>query len=330
MPYLHLPRHWARGAWLLVAMLGLALTAFRLPDALAEEESGNDLVRLPPISAIGLRLDTLLVGGYAAGSFTEAMDVLAGELHPEERALAGSHLEKVFGDEIGPEGLGVTGRLRVAFERAVRSDGTTRGVRVLAAEMAVGGTLKTAYYFEHDGKPGFYDPFGRELGSSAWTKPVDRSRISSPFGLRRMHPILRRVLPHTGVDYAAASGTPVHATADGVVSVAGRRGGYGTMVEVRHPNGYSTRYAHLSSLSARAIVGSVVEQGDVIGRVGMTGLATGPHLHYEVRRRGQPIDPTSITAAPGFNGVGGDAAWPAERGALSALLATAPATLRSR
>lgn len=317
------PRRRARGAFLLVAGLAAALTSLSLGSARAESEEREALLRLPPISAVGLRVDTVFLGGYASGPFAEAVEVLGRSLTPQERSLVGGHLERVFS---GTDGLGRTGRLRVALERALRADGSTRSVRVLAAEMAVAGALREAYYFEHDGKPGFFDPFGRPLDSGAWMHPLRTIRVTSPFGRRRMHPILRRVLPHTGVDYAAGSGTPVYATGDGVVAVAGRRGGYGTMVEIRHADGLATRYAHLSALSPRATVGAVVKQGDVIGRVGMSGLATGPHLHYEVRRGGRPIDPVSISSAPGATNVAGDSGWPAARSALSSLLSAAPST----
>lgn len=288
-------------------------------------------MRLPPVRAVGLTMDTLLLGGYARGSFNEAVRVLAGDLSADEQALVGTHLQKVFASAVDSSGLGRTGRLRLAFERARRPDGTTRSVRVLAAEAAVAGKLHTAFYFERDGRPGYFDPFGRSLDPAAWLPPLESPRVSSRFGSRRMHPILRRVLPHTGVDYAAASGTPVRATGDGVVSVAGRRGGYGTMVEIQHPSGYSTRYAHLSALGPGLRVGQLVRQGELVGRVGMTGLATGPHLHYEVRRQGRPVDPTRVAAAPGATAdLGAEPGWAASRGRLSGLLARAPAVLHVR
>src|SRR5690606_6821190 len=102
-------------------------------------------------------------------------------------------------------------------------------------------------------------------------------------------PILNRVLPHTGVDLAAPTGEPVRATADGIVASAGTQGGYGLLVDLQHPSGYSTRYGHLSRMAAGLRPGAAVSRGEVIGYVGMSGLATGPHLHYEVRRRGQPV-----------------------------------------
>lgn len=285
--------------------------------------------RLEAVHAIGIRTDTLLVGGYARGSFREAMRVLASELREEERAMVGQHLDKIFLGVLEQDGLGRAGRLRVAFERAVRPDGTTRSIRVLTAEAAVGGELHTAFFHEREGKPGYFDPFGRSLEEEPWAGPLTSLRVTSPFGSRRMHPILGRVLPHAGVDYAARSGTPVRATADGVVSVAEVRGGYGKMVEVQHPNGYSTRYAHLSAVAPGVGRARLVRQGDLVGYVGMTGLATGPHLHYEVRRNGRPLDPTRIAAVAGVpQELSSDDHWPLQRTRLSRLLARTPSVLR--
>lgn len=307
--------------------LGLAGSALGLAGPAAPEAAAP--TRLAPAHAVGIRTDTLLVGGYARGNFTEAMRVLASDLREEERSMVGQHLDKIFAEVLEQGGLGRTGRLRVAFERSVRPDGTTRSIRVLTAEAAVGGELHTAFFHERDGKPGYFDPFGRSLEENAWAGPLAALRVTSAFGARRMHPILGRVLPHAGVDYAAATGTPVRATADGVVTVAAARGGYGNMVEVQHPNGYATRYAHLSRVAPGVARARLVRQGDVIGYVGMTGLATGPHLHYEVRRNGRPVDPVRIASLDGApQQLGADDQWPLQRTRLARLLARTPSLLR--
>lgn len=127
--------------------------------------------------------------------------------------------------------------------------------------------------------------------SSGYTTPVDGARISSKFGYR-IHPIRKTRRMHTGVDYAAASGTPVKSTADGTVIRAGRAGGYGNLIEVQHSDGTTSRYAHLSSIDTR--VGAPVKQGQIIGKVGSTGMSTGPHLHFEIRKNNSPIDPQSV------------------------------------
>jgi murein DD-endopeptidase MepM/ murein hydrolase activator NlpD len=291
--------------------------------------SGTPLT-LPPVAAAGLHLDTLLLGGYASGSFSDAVRSLASDLSAEERTLVGRHLDRIFADVLSEGGLGRNGRLRVAYERALRPDGTARSIRVLGAEVAVRGRLHTAFYYEKGEQPGYYDPFGRPLEASAWNGPLRRMTVSSPFGARRLHPILDQVLPHTGVDLAAPVGEPVVATAEGVIAGAAHRGGYGLMVEIHHPSGYSTRYAHLSRLEEGVAPGKAVRQGETIGYVGMTGLATGPHLHYEVRRRGQPIDPLRVTGDPDLSAdIAGEPRWAAERRDLGALLARTP-TVRQR
>jgi murein DD-endopeptidase MepM/ murein hydrolase activator NlpD len=218
----------------------------------------------------------------------------------------------------------------VAYERTRRPDGTTRAIQVLAAEAAVGGAMHTVFLFDRGDSPGYYDDLGRSLDPVAWAGPLATLRVTSPFKLDRMHPLLRRVLPHTGVDFAAGYGTPVRATGDGSVTYAAARGGYGNMVEIQHPNGYATRYAHLSRISPGVASGMPVHQGDVIGYVGASGLATGPHLHYEVRRKGRPVDPLLAQAESGTTrDVGYDEAWRGERRRMGRLLARAP-TLVSR
>jgi murein DD-endopeptidase MepM/ murein hydrolase activator NlpD len=123
---------------------------------------------------------------------------------------------------------------------------------------------------------------------------MEFSRMTSGFSLARFHPILQTWRAHRGVDYAAPTGTPVRATADGVVTTAGTQNGYGNVVVVKHDGEYSTLYAHLSRFAVSARVGSRVQQGDIIGYVGMTGWATGPHLHYEFRVNDQARNPLTI------------------------------------
>ena len=149
-------------------------------------------------------------------------------------------------------------------------------------------------------------PPGSPTGtSSGYTSPVDGARISSKFGYR-IHPIRKTRRMHTGVDYAAPTGTPVKATADGTVVRAGVAGGYGNMVEVQHSDGTTSRYAHLHTF--RTSVGQPVKQGQVIGLVGSTGMSTGPHLHFEIRKNGSPVDPLGMIS-------GSAATVPAEEGA---------------
>lgn len=284
-------------------------------------------IRLPAARAIPVTIDTLLIGGYARGSFRDALRVIASDLTDAEREMVGRHLDKIFVPVLQHRELETGGRLKVAYERVRRPDGTTRSIQVLAAQAAVGGGLHTVFLYETAETPGYYDDGGQSLDARPWSGPLDVLRVTSPFRMDRMHPILNRVLPHTGVDYAARYGTPVRATADGSVSFAAARGGYGNMVEVQHPNGYATRYAHLSAVAVRPW--QAVQQGDVIGYVGASGLATGAHLHYEVRRKGQPVDPSVATSFTGATEqVGYDAQWRTERRVLARLLARTPTVVR--
>ncbi|NNF14344.1 MAG: M23 family metallopeptidase, partial [Gemmatimonadetes bacterium] len=130
-------------------------------------------------------------------------------------------------------------------------------------------------------------------------KPLSYRRISGRFSNSRFHPILNRWRAHRGVDYAADAGTEIMATSDGVIIHRGPKGGLGNAIEIRHPNGFVTRYGHLSGFKRGLSVGSRVKQSDVIGYVGMTGLATGPHLHYEMLRSGQHMDPLSVDLPAG-------------------------------
>ncbi len=192
-------------------------------------------------------------------------------------------------------------RYRLAFERQVRPDGSMRTGRILAAELVNRGAPLYAIWFDlhEDGEGGYYDLEGESLRRAFLRAPLEYRRISSRFNRNRFHPVLNVRRPHIGVDYAAATGTPVRATSDGTVQVRGVQGGYGNLVQIRHASGYMTRYAHLNGFATDIRVGSRVRQGQVIGYVGMTGLATGPHLHYELHRNGNPVDPLNIDIPSG-------------------------------
>lgn len=312
----------------LVAVLALSSVAVSAPDA---PQPGSELARLAPVRAVPVRVDTLFLGGYARGTFEQALPRLDSDLSGTERSMIGRHLDRMFTGILPAEDLGRGGRLRLAYERVRRPDGSTRSIRVLAAEAAAGGRMHTAFFHEHDGRPGYFDRSGRSMDPEAWVRPLEHTRVTSAFGTGRMHPILGRVLPHRGTDYAATLGTPVRATGDGSIAHAAARGGYGNLVEIRHPNGYSTRYAHLSRIAAGIRPDALVRQGEIIGYVGMSGLATGPHLHYEVRRQGQPVDPERVSPGEGpSRELTPDPEWGAERRRLASLLARAPTRLSVR
>jgi murein DD-endopeptidase MepM/ murein hydrolase activator NlpD len=182
-------------------------------------------------------------------------------------------------------------RVEVLLERLESPEGEKRFGRILAARVDVAGSPSFAFAFDGStSQGGFYDDRGRSLRRAFLRAPLRFSHISSRFG-GRFHPILRRWRTHEGTDYAAGYGTPVRSTADGVVMIAGRNGGYGNLIEIRHANGIRTRYGHLSKFAKGLHVGVRVRQEQVIGYVGATGLATGPHLHYEFLVNGRPTNP---------------------------------------
>ncbi len=159
-----------------------------------------------------------------------------------------------------------------------------------------GRSLDAIAFPDADGRIGFYDLEGRPLRKQFLRSPMKLSRITSRFSMRRFHPVLKRSMPHYGIDYGAPVGTPAHVTADGVVTFAGRNGGAGNMVRVRHPNGYETNYLHLRRYGKGVKKGTRVVQGQIIGYVGSTGLSTGPHLDYRVKLNGSWINPLSISS----------------------------------
>lgn len=157
------------------------------------------------------------------------------------------------------------------------------------------GKIGNFYGFYYKGY--FYDYKGQSLKRGFLRSPLRYSYISSHFSFARFHPILKIVRPHLGIDYVAPKGTPVSALGDGYISYVGYKGGYGKLVEITHPNGYKTRYGHLSRFGKNIKKGRKVRQGEIIGYVGQTGLATGPHLHFEVIKDGRHLNPMKIKSA---------------------------------
>src|SRR5438270_4538177 len=190
-------------------------------------------------------------------------------------------------------------RVEVLIERLQSPEGDRRLGRILAARVDVAGSPSFAFAFDKpNGQSGFYDDRGRSLRRSFLRAPLQYRHISSRFG-NRYHPILKRWRTHEGTDYAAAYGTPIRATADGIVTIAGREGGYGNLIELRHANGIRTPYGHLSKFAKGLHVGQRIHQEETIGFVGATGLATGPHLHYEFIVNGRPTNPQRKDAGAG-------------------------------
>jgi murein DD-endopeptidase MepM/ murein hydrolase activator NlpD len=185
--------------------------------------------------------------------------------------------------------------------RPYLGDSVTVEGRILAASFQAAGTagkLIQACWHEGCGQPGYFDSQGRSFQKQFLKSPLNYRRISSQFGMRS-HPVLRRVRMHEGIDYSAPHGTPVVAAAAGTVTTAGWERGYGKVVRIRHDRKRTTVYGHLSSLAEGVRKGARVDQNQLVGRVGATGLATGPHLHYEYIENGRSVDPGRAISEPG-------------------------------
>lgn len=280
---------------------------------------------------------------YAAGSIDDVLwNAVAGNdalkaMPTADRARLIHNLDQVFQWQVDFSRQIQKGDFyRFAVEREVRPDGSMRSSQLLAAELVNSGSPLQAIYFDPDGdgQGSYFDSEGRSVRRAFLTKPLEFRRISSRFSAGRFHPILKRWRAHRGVDYAANSGTPIMATGDGVIVKRGRNGGLGNAVEIQHPNGFVTRYGHMSRFASGQSVGTRVSQGEVIGYVGMTGLATGPHLHYEMLRGGRHMDPLSVDL-PAGDPVPTEAwdLWESARGGHLALIdhlpTTAPSTISS-
>ena len=186
----------------------------------------------------------------------------------------------------------------VAHEQQYQDGEFIRDGDILAAEFVNSGrTYRAVRYVSPDGRMDYYTPDGRPVRKAFLRYPVDYARISSGFNLKRRHPVLNRVRAHKGIDFAAPSGTPIKAAGSGRVVSRGRNGGYGNAVVLAHSNGVTTLYGHMSRYAKGLSVGDRVKQGEVIGYVGMTGLASGPHVHYEYRINGVHKNPAKVTIA---------------------------------
>jgi murein DD-endopeptidase MepM/ murein hydrolase activator NlpD len=191
-------------------------------------------------------------------------------------------------------------RFAVLVEREMSDEGEVRVGRVLAADLLASGKHLNAFRFDDaDGQSRFFDEAGASLRRAFLRAPVEFRRISSSFTRSRFHPVLGIWRKHAGTDYSASSGTPVMASGDGTVLRAGRAGGYGNLVEIRHRNGITTRYGHLRAFARGLSAGRRVSQGQIIGYVGSTGLASGAHLHYEFRVNGVARDSRRVDLGGG-------------------------------
>ena len=192
--------------------------------------------------------------------------------------------------------LGEDDRFSVVVDQTWKNGQLVNTGPVLAATFTVDGKLKSAFRYMRDGKPEYFTPDGRSLRRPFIRMPIPYARISSGFGMRK-HPVLGRMRGHMGIDYAAGTGTPIMAAGDARVEFVGRKGGYGNAVILNHGGGRTTLYGHMSRF-AKIRPGQHVAQGTIIGYVGSTGLATGPHLHYEFRVNGVHQNPLKMTLPP--------------------------------
>jgi murein DD-endopeptidase MepM/ murein hydrolase activator NlpD len=206
-------------------------------------------------------------------------------------------LADIFSGDVDFRTLHKGDRFAVVYETFDADGQSLRTGRVLSAEFESGGKLHQALWFQEPGQKGsYYRPNGDSLRHAYLSSPVEFSRVSSGFAMR-MHPILNTWRQHHGIDFAAPSGTPVRAVGDGTVEFAGTQNGYGNIVILKHHNEQETAYAHLSRIDVK--VGQSITQGQTLGAVGMTGWATGPHLHFEFRVNGEYHDPATIAQQDG-------------------------------
>ena len=207
-------------------------------------------------------------------------------------------LSEVFAWTVDFYGLQNGDSFKVIYEE-MYVDGRMIGIdRILSAWFRTGEKDYYAFLWEDKGKKAWFDENGQSLQRSFLKAPLRFSRISSRFSRSRMHPILRIARPHFGVDYAAPRGTPVEALGEGRITEAGWKGGYGRFIAIRHNSMFSTTYAHLSGYAENIRPGIHVNQGQVIGYVGSSGLATGPHLDFRVYKNGSPVDPLHLESPP--------------------------------
>jgi len=250
-------------------------------------------------TAIGARTEPLAI----KMSVTGAQGVVERTFHEAARRAGVpdriiSQMADVLGWEFDFRHVQRGDRFRVVYERRISPDGRvlTPG-KVLAAEIRGARRNVQAFYYEEQGERGYVDARGRKLSHAFLRYPVEFTRVSSVFSGGRFHPVLKKRRPHNGVDFAAPVGTPVRAAGDGVVRLAGRNGDYGVHIAVDHGDRTVTTYSHLRAVAPGVRAGRAVRQGQMIGWVGRTGLATGPHLHFALFRNQRYVNPLTARVA---------------------------------
>jgi murein DD-endopeptidase MepM/ murein hydrolase activator NlpD len=236
---------------------------------------------------------------YAKGSIDSNLSVAAGERNVPHQVLAEAIRAFSYDVDFQRE-IQKGDAFEFLYEIYVDEEGAlVRTGNLLFAAMTLSGSRTDLYYYERaDGAADFYTPEGKSVRRSLMRTPIDGARLSSGFGMRK-HPVLGYSKMHRGTDFAAPSGTPIYAAGNGVVEVAGRNGGYGNYVRLRHGSTYQTAYAHMKGFAKGMRKGARVKQGQIIGYVGTTGRSTGPHLHYEVHVSGKQVNPLKVTLPRG-------------------------------
>lgn len=213
---------------------------------------------------------------------------------------AANQLAEIFGGDIDfHRDLRKGDKFSVIYEMTFINGEAARTGRILAAEFINNGQAYRAVYFQSTNLAGnYYSPDGKSMRKAFLRSPIEFSRVSSGFSNSRFHPVLNKWRAHKGVDYASPIGTKVKATSDGVVSFVGKQGGYGNVVMINHQGSYQTVYGHLSRFG-NIHIGQRISQGEIIGYVGMTGITSGPHLHYEFKQSGIHRDPLKVALPDG-------------------------------
>jgi murein DD-endopeptidase MepM/ murein hydrolase activator NlpD len=252
---------------------------------------------------------TKIIDGFNADKVDIIPDIRAGELYIDIKdnlflSMPGSHKEYLklalemsdiyawdidFSSDIRPGDS-----LKIIVEELWVGEAFKGYGDILAVEFVNDGRSYNAYRFAQNGYVDYYDNTGKSLRKSLLRSPLKFKYISSRFSKRRLHPKLRIYRPHLGVDYAASKGTPVSAAGNGTVLFTGYKGQNGKMIKIKHKGGYTTYYGHLSKYARGIKKGKKVSQGDIIGYVGSTGLSTGPHLDYRIKRYSQFVNPLTI------------------------------------
>ena len=277
------------------AITAAAVTTFN-PVIVSVPESSVPELRFNPVVVEAHLLqgvDTITLAGTIHSSLVASLEhVGQGELSTGQRRSIAWDLADIFEHRIDmSRDLDDGDTFHVLVERLQKPNGKIIVNKILGAKLSLGDKVLEAIHFKSaNSSSEWFDGRGKSLTASFLRAPVNFRRITSVFGLR-LHPIFGTWRNHTGTDYAAPMGTPVHAIGDGVIIAVGPHGGYGNMIDIDHGNGMVSRYGHMSRFAKGIHDGTHVKMGQTIGYVGMTGWATGPHLHFEIREHGVAHDP---------------------------------------